>query len=72
MSNSVFKEQKREIILSKLDTNIKSINFSHRSMDNFFFVLRRKEVIHPHVLVGIPCYDFTPVTSPTLGSRLRG
>ena len=25
-----------------------------------------KEVIHPHVPVGIPCYDFTPVTCPTL------
>ena len=29
-------------------------------------LLHRKEVIHPHVLVGIPCYDFTPVTCPTL------
>ena len=28
--------------------------------------LHRKEVIHPHVLVVIPCYDFTPVTCPTL------
>ena len=26
--------------------------------------LLRKEVIHPHVLVGIPCYDLTPITSP--------
>ena len=34
----------------------------------FFYIdlLHRKEVIHPHVLVGIPCYDFTPVTCPTL------
>ena len=31
-----------------------------------FFFLHRKEVIHPHVPVGIPCYDFTPVTGPTL------
>ena len=30
------------------------------------FILRRKEVIHPHVLVGIPCYDLTPVTNPIL------
>ena len=29
-------------------------------------LLRRKEVIHPHVLVGIPCYDLTLVTDPTL------
>ena len=30
--------------------------------------LPRKEVIHPHVPVGIPCYDFTPIISPTLDS----
>jgi hypothetical protein len=33
-------------------------------------ILHRKEVIHPHVLVGIPCYDFTPVTCPTLTGPL--
>ena len=32
--------------------------------------LHRKEVIHPHVPVGIPCYDLTPIISPTLGARL--
>ena len=32
-----------------------------------FFFLLRKEVIHPHVPVGIPCYDLTPITRPTLG-----
>ena len=26
----------------------------------------RKEVIHPHVPVGIPCYDLTPITDPAL------
>ena len=35
-----------------------------------FFFLLRKEVIHPHVPVGIPCYDLTPIISPTLGIRL--
>ena len=30
--------------------------------------LLRKEVIHPHVPVGIPCYDFTPIINPTLDS----
>ena len=29
----------------------------------------RKEVIHPHVLVRMPCYDLTPIISPTLGRR---
>lgn len=26
----------------------------------------RKEVVHPHVLVGIPCYDLTPITDVSL------
>src|SRR5690606_40015133 len=30
-------------------------------------MLRRKEVIHPHLPVGIPCYDFTPIICPTFG-----
>lgn len=31
--------------------------------DNFIL---RKEVIHPHLPVGIPCYDLTPIINPTL------
>ena len=30
----------------------------------------RKEVIHPHLPVGIPCYDFTLVTDHSLVSAL--
>ena len=30
------------------------------------FLLRRKEVIHPLVLEGIPCFDLTPITGPAL------
>ena len=33
--------------------------------------LLRKEVIHPHVLVGIPCYDLTPIICPTLDGSLQ-
>ena len=33
-------------------------------------VLPRKEVIQPHLPVQLPCYDFVPVTSPTLGAYL--
>ena len=29
-----------------------------------------KEVIQPHLPVLLPCYDFTPVTDPTLGGFL--
>ena len=33
-------------------------------------VLLRKEVIQPHLPVRLPCYDFVPITDPTLGSSL--
>ena len=34
---------------------------------NFFrSCLPRKEVIQPHLPIRLPCYDFTPVISPTL------
>ena len=29
-------------------------------------MLLRKEVIQPHLPIRLPCYDFTPVTSPTV------
>ena len=28
-------------------------------------------MIQPHLPVRLPCYDFTPVTSPTLGAALQ-
>ena len=28
-------------------------------------LLLRKEVIQPHLPIRLPCYDFTPITSPT-------
>jgi hypothetical protein len=37
-----------------------------RRAKRFGFLLR-KEVIHPHLPVGIPCYDLTPIIPPTLG-----
>jgi len=33
-------------------------------------VLLRKEVIQPQVPLRLPCYDFIPITSHTLGKRL--
>ena len=38
------------------------------TFSNYF--LLRKEVIHPHVPVGIPCYDLTPVISPAFDGSL--
>jgi hypothetical protein len=34
--------------------------------------LPRKEVIQPHLPVRLPCYDFTPITDPTLDACLSG
>ena len=33
-------------------------------------LLPRKEVIQPQLPLRLPCYDFVPVTSPTLGACL--
>jgi hypothetical protein len=42
----------------------------HRSFKlkpvSFLLVLPRKEVIQPHLPIRLPCYDFTPITNPTL------
>jgi hypothetical protein len=32
--------------------------------------LPRKEVIQPHLPVRLPCYDFTPIMSPTFDGSL--
>ena len=44
----------------------------HRTYPTFFrsAILLRKEVIQPHVLVRLPCYDFTPIIEPTFGRAL--
>ena len=34
------------------------------------YLLLIKEVIQPHVLVRLPCYDFTPITNQNLGACL--
>ena len=38
------------------------------SLRNFL----RKEVIQPQVPLRLPCYDFTPITAPTVVGCLRG
>ena len=35
-----------------------------------WFLLPRKEVIQPQVLLRLPCYDFAPITPHTLNTRL--
>ena len=47
-------------------TDLATCDFLQFQAHNSF---SRKEVIHPHVLVRMPCYDLTPIISPTLGRR---
>lgn len=43
---------------------------TEREDPDVFCFLRRKEVIHPLVLEGIPCFDLTPITGPALDAAL--
>lgn len=33
-------------------------------------ILHRKEVIHPHLPIQVPCYDLSPIATTALGSSL--
>ena len=44
---------------------------SPQNIQNRFKENPLEEVIQPHLPVRLPCYDFTPVTSPTLGVFLH-
>ena len=35
-----------------------------------FYKEKYKEIVHPQVLLRIPCYDFSPVSSPTMGPHI--
>ena len=55
-------------------TQASSHNCNRPSYNTYYYILRinsfsRKEVIHRHVLVPMPCYDLTPIISPTLGRK---
>ena len=45
-------------------------SIEHRHKKKLCMLLLRKEVIHPHLPVRIPCYDFTPITIHTLDAFL--
>ncbi len=51
-------------------------NFINKTIEKFLLtdlevkLLPRKEVIQPHLQVQLPCYDFVPITNPTLGDYL--
>ena len=54
---------------SKLNNNsANGVNPRNWQAETCFFL--KKEVIQPQVPLGLPCYDFTPVTSHTLAACL--
>ena len=56
--------ERRRSFKTEHDINSELGNYAFKAF------LLRKEVIHPHVPVGIPCYDLTPITCPTLDGSL--
>ena len=44
----------------------KYVGNARKSVSIFLFSFLRKEVIQPQVPLRLPCYDFTPVTDPTV------
>ena len=47
---------------------IRALGSQHPNSNTTLTSSLRKEVIQPHVLVRLPCYDFTPVIRPAFGS----
>ena len=60
----------RDIVLvyDTLPRVILNIPVIHQQSQDTFSL--RKEVIQPQVLLRLPCYDFTPITSHTLDGYL--
>ena len=57
------------IRFSKID--LEKTRSSKTEQETFLFCyLLRKEVIHPHLPVGKPCYDLTPVINPAFDGSL--
>ena len=57
---------KRDVLSIAYDHEMRALNASKSEALNYPL----KEVIHPHVPVGIPCYDFTPVAVRSVGGCL--
>ena len=51
-------------------TNPSRVEIIWKSRAKFRLNTLRKEVIQPQVLLRLPCYDFTPITSHTLDGYL--
>jgi len=49
--------------MNKINTILKE-NSKTKYKENY------KEIVHPQVLLRIPCYDFSPVSSPTMDPHI--
>ena len=52
------------------EKNIRTDLLNLRLANSRFADLSLKEVIQPHLPIGLPCYDFIPVIGLTLGTSL--
>ena len=46
------------------------ITTQHQKKTHTYIWDYRKEIVHPHVLVRIPCYDLTPVSTSTMDPNI--
>ncbi|KAL5779383.1 hypothetical protein ACOSQ2_010120 [Xanthoceras sorbifolium] len=68
-------EKRKKTSISKFNSGVaRSLLFGCEAVSNQntqqALALPEKEVIQPHLPVRLPCYDFTPVTSPAFGTPL--
>ena len=65
LSQKTGRDGHRLLLASSRDRNLRPLD-APAYWCRGLFLLRRKEVIHPLVLEGIPCFDLTPITGPAL------
>ena len=51
--------------MNKINKIIRRNTFSFKTIKKFY-----KEIVHPQVHLRIPCYDLSPVSSPTMGPHI--
>jgi hypothetical protein len=63
-------ENRKNTSIYELGSDALSFGCQTTQDDQKALALPEKEVIQPHLPVRLPCYDFTPVTSPAFGIPL--
>ena len=63
-------EKRKKASISKFNSDVARCEAVSNQNTQQALALPEKEVIQPHLPVRLPCYDFTPVTSPAFGIPL--